>query len=303
MSLRSLYRFCRSIFELNYTFLISYLRKRRNALAVCRTTSFISKPPVSEVLNQPYLFVLSTGRCGTALITKILASSSSIRCEHNPKPDLEYVSSFVHHNNIDSQSLKAAVLASRFDLYFLDSYQRGQIYAETNNRISFFASALSELLPKSKFIHLVRDPADFVRSGMRRGYYQEGSVQYQRLNGSNFLAWNKFSPLEKITWEWNEINQNIENFKYLVPSHRVLTIFSESLYTDPGVTHDIYDFIGIDNPFSGIKGSNILHRILSFPINKQTIGDFPEYSRWSSADKKSFLRIATLAKLYGYSYD
>lgn len=259
-------------------------------------------PGVQEVFERPCFFVLSTGRCGTLLISKILAKSSCLRVEHNPKPELEYASKVVHRDDLNLHAQEIAVLASRFDLFFLDTLLRGKIYVETNNRISLFAPALAKLLPNAKFIHLVRDPADFVRSGMRRGYYQEGVTQHQRLDGSNYSVWNNFSRIEKIAWEWNEINSKIEEFKSNVDSNRVLTINSEMLYSNPATTHRIYNFLNIQNPYHGPKGNRLLARLLSNPINKQNEGAFPKYCDWSEQDKKAFHRIATLASKYGYAY-
>ena len=273
------------------------LHSRRRAIA-----GLPRFPSVEEVLESPCFFVLSTGRCGTLLITKILAKSSRLRVEHNPKPELEYASKVVHRDSLSVQAQEIAVLASRFDLFFLDTLLRGKIYVETNNRISLFAHGLANLLPNSKFIHIVRDPADFVRSGMRRGYYQEGVTQHQRLDGTSYSPWSSFSRLEKIAWEWNEINGKIEDFKCNVDPSRVITVNSERLYSDPGVTDEIFNFLNICNPYVGLKGARSLARLLSRPINKQNKSAFPKYREWSNSHKDSFHRIVTLAPRYGYSY-
>lgn len=259
-------------------------------------------PSVEEVLESPCFFVLSTGRCGTLLITKILSNSSRLRVEHNPKPELEYASKIVHRDNLSVQAQEIAILASRFDLFFLDTLLRGKIYIETNNRISLFAHGLANLLPNSKFIHIVRDPADFVRSGMRRGYYQEGVTQHQRLDGTSYSPWSSFSRLEKIAWEWNEINGRIEDFKGKVDSTRVITVNSEKLYTDSNATHMIFNFLNVYNPYVSLKGAKKLANLLSKPINKQNQSSFPKYRDWSQQDKTAFHRIVTLASKYGYSY-
>jgi len=301
VKITSLLKFSRTIANHNYEFVKSALERKafqssRSAFGAARSVT------PEEVLRQKYLFVLSTGRCGTGLITKLLSQSPLLRVEHNPKPELEYVSSVIHRDNIDKDALEIAVLSARFDLFFLDTFRRGKIYVETNNRISFFAPGLAHLLPNAKFIHLVRNPADFVRSGMRRGYYQEGVVQHQRLDGSNYPHWNAFSRLEKVTWEWNEINRKIEDFKSKIENDRALTINSESLYEDPATTSKVYDFLAIENPFLSQSGSRRLAKILSKPVNKQEEGSFPKYSDWNEVDKKAFQRIATLAAKYGYSY-
>jgi hypothetical protein len=302
MRIRDTYVFFATLLHLNYSHIVSSYEKLqfRRSQDSARSSGL---PSVDEILSSPYFFVLSTGRCGTALLTNILSHSHRLRVEHAPKPELEYVSSVVHRNGISEEAQKLAVLAARFDLFFVDTFLRGRIYVETNNRITFFAPALATLLPNAKFIHLVRDPADYVRSGMRRGYYQEGHVQHQRLDGSNLPAWRSYSRLEKIAWEWNEINRMTEEFKAQVDRNRVLTINSEALYSDPTITFTVFDFLAICNPFSGAKGSTSLAKLLSKPLNKQKRGYFPKYSQWEDSDKAAFLRIVTLASRYGYSYE
>jgi hypothetical protein len=260
-------------------------------------------PMPQEVLDSPYVFALSTGRCGTKLLTQVLSRSPRLRVEHSPKPELEYASTVVHRDGCCTEALKLAILAARFDLFFLDSFRRARIYVETNNRITLFAPGLAELLPYAKFIHLVRDPAGFVRSGMRRDYYKVGVVQHQRLDGSKLAYWNSFSRVEKIAWEWNEINTKIEQFKSAVDIRRVLTIRSESLYGEPSTIPRLFDFIGVENPFCGRPGERALKKLLAHPVNAQKGGAFPPYPEWSESDKEALQRVAQLAEKYGYSYN
>jgi hypothetical protein len=302
MRLGSIYVVAKQIWNINKSFLEAILLQRANA----RANRMYGKnyfPDVDEILNQSYVFVLSTGRCGTALITKIFNESSKLYAEHNPKPELEYVSSIIHREGLEKDALKLAVLAARFDLFFLQAYLRGKVYVETNCRISFFAPALADLLPNAKFIHLVRNPADFARSGMRRGYYAEGVVQHQRLDGSRQPDWGTFSRLEKVGWEWNEINRKIEEFKAVVDPNRVITVNSEGLYKAPEVTSDIFRFLEIDNPFLGARGKRKLEKMLERPVNKQISGSYPKYNDWSDADKKALRRIVTFAPEYDYMLD
>ena len=288
----------RHLLSYNRTYLKGSLQRRIHRIKSGTAVA----PTVEEVLSRPYVFVLSTGRCGTGLITEILANSPFLRVEHDPKPGLEHVSSVIHRDNVSEEALKLAVLAARFDLFFVDTLLRGKIYVETNNRISLFAPALARLLPNSKFIHLVRDPADFVRSGMRRCYYQEDVVQHQRLDGSRHLSWSSFSRLEKVAWEWNEINNKIEDFKGNVEDNRVLTLNSESLYKCPATTSAIFKLIDVENPFAAKGGERTLLQLLAKPVNKQREGSFPQYSDWSEGDKNAFRRTVSLAPKYGYFY-
>jgi hypothetical protein len=222
--------------------------------------------------------------------------------EHDPKPALEYASSCAHSNGATKEALTLAILAARFEVYFEEAFSRGRFYVETNNRITFFAPALAELLPNSKFIHLVRHPGDFVRSGMRRGYYDGRTVQHQRLDGASKLrGWDNMSRIEKIGWEWSEINATCERFKKTVGSDRLATIKSEEFFGDTAVLHSIFRFLRVEDPFRGKRGQAKLLRLLKRPINAQHSGSFPDYALWSDADKSALRRVAgSIAVLYGF---
>jgi hypothetical protein len=267
-------------------------RRRRRSLGLPEF------PPAEEVLAAPYYFVLSTGRCGTSFLTEILRRSARLSVHHAPKPELQYLSSLVHRIVPVAASLDLAVLAARFEL-FVNAYRSGEIYVETNNRITFFAPALARLLPNARFIHLVRNPADFVRSGMRRGYYANGTIQYQRLIPHGNAEWCSYSQLEKITWEWNEINAFIEKFKASMPDDRVLTVRSEDLFRDFETLKSVLEFVGVagDKRIAGAAAKRALK-----PINQQKSGSFPKYSHWSGADKAALRRLALLGPKYGYEY-
>lgn len=260
-------------------------------------TSF---PKPEEIFNGRYCFVLSTGRCGTGLITKILDKSPQLLVCHNPKPELEYVSSLIHRTSPSLESLKLSIVAARFDL-FVNSFLLGRIFIETNNRITFFAPALAQLFPKAKFIHLIRNPADFVRSGMRRKYYKKNAVQHQRLNPVSNCEWMRMTQFEKIAWEWNEINSSIDAFKSMGNQSRMMTIKSEELFSRPEIIPALFDFIDVPNPFEGSKGSKQIKQLLRRPVNKQISGSFPLYQDWSAENKASLKRIDTLAPKYGYN--
>ncbi|MDZ7690395.1 MAG: hypothetical protein U5K69_04470 [Balneolaceae bacterium] len=87
-------------------------------------------------------------------------------------------------------------------------------YIETNNRITFFCYALSELFPKSQFIHLVRQPEAFITSGLARDWYSNSVLHDEgRIKPTD----NELQQVEKIAWLWNETNHFIEQFKREIP--------------------------------------------------------------------------------------
>lgn len=296
--LRAVSVYCNGLYDFHHKLLVEE-REIRNGCARRQIDGSPRLPLPSEVLEAPYGFVLSTGRCGTSLLTKILAESPRLSVEHHPEPGLDYVSSLIHHQAPTTEGLTFGILAARFDM-FCRAYLRRRMYVETNNRITFFAPALVAILPNAKFIHLVRHPADFVRSGMRRGYYQEGNIQYQRLRPKNETEWTQMSRLEKIAWEWNEINAAIEVFKKQCGPARVLTVKSENLFRDTKVTQNLFEFLGVPEPYHGTNASAQYARLLKKRVNAQKQGTFPSFANWTDQDKASLSEYATAAPLYGY---
>jgi len=254
-------------------------------------------PSIEDVLNHEYVFILSTGRCGTALITKILEYSNQVLVYHDPIPVLEYAFSCAAKAEITVETKKFAILASRFDHMFAKAKQEDKIFVETNCRITFFADALAELLPNSKFIQIVRNPVDFVTSGMNRQYYSQGSIQYQRLS-SDLETWKGFNQIQKITTEWNVINGFIEKFKDDLPQKRIITLRCEDLFEDISISKKLLNFISPDLDIP----NKFIEQNLMIKINKNTCNEFPNFSKWRKSEISSFDDVINKDLMRHYNY-
>ena len=253
-----------------------------------------------SIRNTECLFILSTGRCGTKFLTKIFTKSQQTWVEHSPKPELAHQSSLIYRNNVSNEALKWSFIHARLDI-LSQIYKANLKYIETNNRITLYAPAIAEILPKSKFIHLIRHPGEFVRSGMRRGYYERINPEKSghlipRLDDPVFKQWPNWDRIEKIAWQWNEINQTIEEFRETIESNRFLRITSDQLFFEDSIFAKISQFTGISLP-DGIE----IEKIKKYPVNRQRTGYFPKYSDWSVEQKTLLKRQAHLASLYGYN--
>lgn len=218
--------------------------------------------------NAVPIFVLSTGRCGTALLTEIFHCYKNIDVHHEPIPELIYYSKFAYENyKTKSKEIKFVVDAARYD-QIRNSFLLNKTFIETNNRITFFAYQLSELYPHANFIHLIRNPISFIKSGLARNWYtgknshDEGHI----ILYNNLDAWNKFSQTEKIAWLWNETNQFIEDFKSQIKPERVITVYAEDLFKNPETTKEIFYFLN-QNPLS----NNKIGKIIKIPVNRGNI--------------------------------
>jgi len=294
-SLQKAWRVVGGFVELNRRACLD-LRERR--LFKRMPSDYWNRLPEVVFGQQEPVFVLSTGRCGTALLTKILGHLPGVLCYHAPSPEFVYSQKRAYEEGLDQfETFKAVVAAARFEL-LADCAARGRRYVETNCRITFFAPHLFDLFPKARFVHLVRHPGSFVRSGVRRGYYEGSYADMGRIRptgGPVADAWGQMTPIERCAWLWNETNAFIERFKADHDTQRILTIKAEDLFSRPDTTLQLCRHCRLPEP-----DESRVARWIKKPVNRQLAGDLPPYTLWDEDRKNQLRRWATLATTYGY---
>ena len=244
-------------------------------------------------------FVLSTGRSGTLLLNNVLAFSPNASPLHEPVPELYRPSRLAYEKISHSPKIFREVFKSAREEYILKAARQDKVYIETNNQCTFFAPVIRDIFPNAIFIHLVRHPGSFVRSGIRRKWYTgEHSHDIGRivpLNGELKENWETLSLIEKNAWLWNETNKFIEDFKKDLPPESCLYVKAEQLFKDIKITEKIYNFIGLEE-FNRKKVAKAIRK----PANVQKKGDFPPYKNWPQADKERLKKMAPLAARYNY---
>lgn len=244
------------------------------------------------------VFVLSTGRVGTKFLTKVMSESEKINSYHELTPELIYYARYAYENQSLKEELKRIVDAARLE-YILYSTIKGKVYFESNNRITFFANQLEQLYKKAKFIHIIRHPGSFVRSGIRRKWYSENQVweMGRIVPFDKDIKWEEMNLISKISWLWNETNQFIEAFKRKVPEYKTLTIKSEDLFNKDETINKIFNFIDVKNPHS----KNEIEKLLNQPVNAQKVNEFPKYKNWIKQQKEDLRKYSNLAGKYSYN--
>ena len=244
------------------------------------------------------VFFLSTGRCGTALLTRLLGESKGHLVSHSPAIELIEAGKAAYEQyclrGIDdlvvNDCLTALVKAAR-DESLYECYLHGKQYIETNNRITFLAPAIRRAYPNAKFVHIHRHPADFIRSGMRRNWYQSNDFhelgRIQPVSTDESIDWQLADQFEKIAWLWSTTNDYIENFLTTLPEESKVTLgfnnpTAESLLK-------ITQFCDIDIDLEKIE------LILEQPINNQVSGDFSEYHNWTDSQKQQMYKFCNQA--------
>jgi len=262
-----------------------------------QVNSYIELPELMFAKMNP-VFVVSTGRAGSELLVKLMNKSKIGSVYHEPKPRMFYSSKLIFETNQDVESKKIIYLNARYDL-LKKAYLEENRFIETNNRNTFFISALSDLFPKAKFIHLVRHPGDFVRSGIRRKYYlgneNDDSRIKPQVNDKAFSDWSRYSEIEKVGWLWNSTNNFIEKEKILTDKDKFLIIKSENLFSNHKTYNKICSFLDHIS-----LGEEKINSIIKTPVNKQKQRSYPKWIDWSENDKSKLKEITPLGKKYGY---
>lgn len=224
----------------------------------------------------PAFFTLSSGRCGTKTLAHILNIATNARVYHHPMPYLVDETLQAYHDIRDKRQTFWRARRSVIQ----DAWKDDLIFGELDHNMTPFATTIAEDIPEAKFIVLVRNPWDFVRSGMRRNYYNGHPWDSGRLRPEphhpDFERWHTMSRFQKVCWLWNETYQRILHYLEDLPENRYTVIRFEDLIDNPETAEQLFHFLGLDGYDAGAVQS-----VLSRPLNKQTQGAFPKPGEWT----------------------
>ncbi len=242
-------------------------------------------------------FVMSAGRCGTMTLAHLLNTAGNAHVWHHPQPDPLKESLLAYWGEIDK---RRAFWKARYSIIH-KTWSEGLIHGETDLLMTPFCDMLPNEIPDAKFIILVRDPRDFVRSGMRRNYYYGHPWDPGRLRPQNntegFEQWKKLDQFGKICWLWNKTYENINQMLSRIGNDRVITVRFEDLVAGIDETKRIFDFMGLEG-FDDRK----IQELISHKFNAQTGGSFPKPQNWSGQFNETLWNLCgPAAEQFGYS--
>lgn len=259
--------------------------------------------------NYSPVFILNTGRSGSALLQDVFTNYDNIDAFHEAHPTLFLLPNYAYHNQGEGKILENIFRAARTEL-LLTSKVNSKIYLETNQCLVFFAYQILKVFPNAKFVHLTRHPGDFVRSGIMKGWHKNDSVwEMGRIRMKDEIEWSKLTQLQKLSWVWRETHGFIERFKETVNSNGIFTVKLEDLIKKREIFNELLNFIGSNREATPKEFTNLFKRKLNKieissnePDNMFKLAKYPNYEHWNE-DEKSQLKEATnsLCKLYEYT--
>lgn len=172
-----------------------------------------SRREASEfVRSAKVFFIVSTGRTGSAWLSRLLNADATARVEHEP-----VLWEQVAHRNAIHDPHSAEQYVKHFRLWHMflqwrDHRRHGcTTFGEVNSAIRRHVPVLQEVLPNAQFIHVVRDGTEFVRSVMSRSTYGGSDPVYGAFRppsvDSYSNRWDNLTEFERTCWAWQWSNR------------------------------------------------------------------------------------------------
>ena len=259
----------------------------------------VESPPATLLPKHDHraFFVLSTGRSGTQTLAQLLKMAGNAKVWHHPQPYMIQETLEAYWDTIDRRSTfwagRGQIIRSAWD--------QGLIHGETDHNMTPFCDVIARDIPNSRFVVLVRDPREFVRSGMRRGYYRgTGEWEDGRLrphpDDPILDDWLDMPQFEQVCWLWAETYRHIERIGAQIGEDRVLILRFEDLVAGPDATEQLFEFVGLDG-----YDESYVRQVLGQKLNAQRGGEFPHPSEWSDElHQRCWAILGDVAETYGY---
>lgn len=241
--------------------------------------------------NRNIFFVLALGRSGTQFCSELLSKSPGSLVFHEPIGD-DYRANAEAHLSQDT-ALKYISVYRKKLMYELARDKDFRTYGEVNSIIAYHAAALQNVFPQARFLHLIRDGREVVRSLHARTHYVETSLPFECIcpNPGDpwYDSWKNFSRFQKLCWLWSYTNSYLEN---RVPDF----VLFEKLISD-------YDYFSSRmETFLGVNvGRELWEKHVSKPLNVTRKFSMPPWSEWETEQREQFIEICgeEMAR-YGY---
>ncbi|UCD74891.1 MAG: hypothetical protein JSV91_14025 [Phycisphaerales bacterium] len=189
-------------------------------------------------------FMLSTGRSGTGTLAHLCQQSSLAMAYHVPAPEMIEENFLVQQGIRTPEEVVGMKVAGIRELVAEHERAEDKVYVETNSKLSLLAAALDRHFD-CRFMWVIRDPFQFVNSGLNRKWYSGKGGIWDQTRERPVQGWPRdWGPTEKIAWLWCEINSGIERQIDRL-AHPPRVCFLEELLSDAAATVDLMHWLGL----------------------------------------------------------
>jgi hypothetical protein len=206
-------------------------------------------------------------------------------------------------------------------------------------RLTWCLEPLIELFPEARFVHLVRDPRDNVRSCFNEAdvygdvlLRPEGQMELLRWSVTNGMPWRLAAITDRRRYhprvrrpDWDTLSRFEKNCAYWTEAHRViletlpqrtgryLRVRLEDLKTE-AASRPLFDFLGLEQPPAEKLIPALSERVNSASSNDpwwtfarriratSPVPMLPAYAEWTDDQKAALERLCgPMARALGYS--
>ena len=215
-------------------------------------------------------FIVSSGRSGTAMLTKALGRARPVTIEHEYMVHLVQPLSVRRYRGLASAEDARAILSSAHGGAV--RYAQTALWGDSSNKLSWLIPDLAALFPEARFVHLVRDGRKVASS-----YFHKLGAECYDDRSSEILAaylaapsrtiapppekkywWPQPNPgdpmaekfagfhqFERICWHWREVNRVILDALADIPDDRRLFLRLEDLRVQSSSVASLFEFLGL----------------------------------------------------------
>jgi hypothetical protein len=216
------------------------------------------------------VFIVSSGRSGTAMLVKALSSAQGVTMEHEYMVHLVQPLAVRRYQGLVEAKDAQDLLATTHGAAVL--YAETPLWGDSSNKLSWLIPDLAALFPDARFVHLVRDGRKVASSYFHKlaaECYDERSTEIlaahladprrvpapppekkywwpQPRAGAPFAEeFGEFDQFQRICWHWAEINRVILRDLAQVADDRRLFLRLEDLRSDPSLVRKLFRFLDL----------------------------------------------------------
>ena len=252
-------------------------------------------------MSRPF-FIVSSGRSGTAMLTKALAQSPDVTIEHEYMVHIVQPLGVRRYQGLASAQEAAATLMAIHGAAI--HYCQTPLWGDSSNKLSWLIPDLAAAFPDARFIHLVRDGRKVAGSFFHKlgaeNYDDRSSAIFaeylrapqsvrmpppekkywwpQALPGTPWAeAFAGFNQFERIAWHWAEINAVILRDMEKIPPLQRFFVRLEDLRASPSTVKALYAFLDLpwqDSIFSIFQRPHNVNRPVDTPLTPDQAARF-----------------------------
>ena len=216
------------------------------------------------------IFIVSSGRSGTAMLHKALSAKPDVAMHHEYAVAITQPLAVRRYLDLIDGAGCARVIAETFGAAI--THSTASVWGDSSNKLSWLIPDLAAQFPDARFVHLVRDGRKVAGSYFHKlgdeNYTDRATAILQahydgkgappppekpywwplpRRGDAFATAFRDFDQFQRICWHWAEINRVILDSLAALPQERTLFTRLEDLVQAPERVEELMDFLGLDH--------------------------------------------------------